>query len=171
MWTRTFLLTVLMAGGCFAQSEPPKAAAPQPAEKKYFHLDFVVKELEGGKTINARAYAMNVATDNERTSIRTGNKLPVPSGGPGSKAFTFVEVGTNIDCWNAKEIQNQLALSVSVDISSAATEPDLPGPVVRQGKWSSPVIVPLRKPTVVFSSDDPTSKRQMQLEITASPIK
>jgi hypothetical protein len=32
------------------------------------------------------------------------------------------------------------------------------------------VIVPLKKPTVVFSSDDVASKRQMQLELTATPI-
>jgi hypothetical protein len=170
---------MLMAGGCFAQSEPAKAGAAQPAEKKFYHLDLVVKEVESGKTVNARAYSMNVA-ENERTSTRTGSRLPVPSGGPtvaGKTQFTFVDVGTNIDCSNAREVtQNQLALYVSVDISSVlnvsvGTEPDASAPVVRQVKWSSPVIVQLRKPTTVFSSDDPTSKRQMQLEITASPIK
>jgi hypothetical protein len=38
-------------------------------------------------------------------------------------------------------------------------------------KWNAPVIVPLRKATVIFASDDPSSKRQMQLELTATPIK
>jgi hypothetical protein len=33
------------------------------------------------------------------------------------------------------------------------------------------VIVPVGKPTVIFSSDDVASKGQMQLELTASPIK
>jgi hypothetical protein len=32
------------------------------------------------------------------------------------------------------------------------------------------VIVPLKKPTVIFSSDDLTTKHQMQLELTATPI-
>ena len=40
----------LMAGACFAQNDGSKSAELP----KYFHLDFVVKELEGGKTINAR---------------------------------------------------------------------------------------------------------------------
>jgi hypothetical protein len=43
-------------------------------------------------------------------------------------------------------------------------------PVVRQNQWQAGVIVPLKKPTVVFSSDDLTTKRQMQVELTATPI-
>jgi hypothetical protein len=136
----------------------------------------MVKELEGGKTINARSYAMTVATDKGRTSVRTGNRVPVPSGprtgtaGP-PQNFQYVDVGTNIDCWDAAEIQGQLALMVSAEVSSAVEAPDAPAPVIRQLKWNSPAIVPLRKPTVIFSSDDPSSKRQMQLELTASPVK
>jgi len=41
---------------------------------------------------------------------------------------------------------------------------------VRQNKWGSIVLVALRKPTVIFSSDDLTSKHQVQLELTATPI-
>jgi hypothetical protein len=61
-----------------------------------------------------------------------------------------------------------LNLRVDTDISSVAQESN--PPVVRQNKWDSNVTVPLRKPVVVFSSDDLTSKHQMQLEITATPI-
>jgi hypothetical protein len=43
-------------------------------------------------------------------------------------------------------------------------------PTIRQNRWVSTVAVPLKKPTVIFSSDDLTSKRQMQLELTATPI-
>jgi hypothetical protein len=59
---------------------------------------------------------------------------------------------------------------VTAEVSSAAETTDAPAPVIRQVKWNSPVIVPLRKPTIIFSSDDPSSKRQMQLELTAIPI-
>jgi hypothetical protein len=43
-------------------------------------------------------------------------------------------------------------------------------PSIRSNSWSSVVIVPLKTPTLIFSSDDPASKRQMQLELTATPI-
>ncbi|HZT30974.1 MAG TPA: hypothetical protein VFA33_13880 [Bryobacteraceae bacterium] len=173
MWTRIFLISLLAAAGCLAQNQPAQAAPA--VERKFFHLDFVVKELDSGKTINSRAYAMTVAT-NEKTSIRSGVKLPVPTRpptGPGiNMNYTYVDVGTNIDCIGAKEIQGRLALSVSAEFSSVAPapEPQSSQPVIRQVRWSAPVIVPLRKPTIVFSSDDPTSKHQMQLELTAAPI-
>jgi hypothetical protein len=31
-------------------------------------------------------------------------------------------------------------------------------------------VVPIKKPTTVFSSDDPSGNRKMQLELTATPI-
>jgi hypothetical protein len=177
MLTRTFLFAVIVAGGCLGQNEPAKAGGGPAAEPRYFHLDFVIKELEGGKTINARAYAVTVSTDRERTSVRSGNKVPVPTeqrhgaGATGNTQFTYVDVGTNIDCWNSKEVQGQLTLMVTAEVTSAAEAPDTPAPVIRQVKWNAPVVVPLRKPTVIFSSDDPSSKRQMQLELTASLIR
>ena len=86
--------------------------------------------------------------------------------------MTYIDVGVNIDCRAAKEIQDQLALNVAAEISSVAADPSSSTlPLVRQTKWSSNVIVPVRKPTTIFSSDDPTTKRQTQLELTAIPIK
>jgi hypothetical protein len=172
MLTRTFLLGVIIAGGCLGQSEPAKAGGTA-TEPRYFHLDFVVKELDGGKTVNARAYAITASTDRERTSVRTGNKVPVPSGPRGSPAntqFTYVDVGTNIDCAGLKEVQGHLTLMVTADVSSALGTEDASSPVIRQVRWNAPAIVPLGKPTVIFSADDPSSKRQMQLELTARPI-
>lgn len=172
MLTRTLLAAVIVAGGCLGQTEPAKPGAPAP-EPRYFHLDFVVKELDGGKTINSRAYAMTVSTDIERTAVRSGNRVPVPSGArtPGNTQFNFVDVGTNIDCWKVKEAGDRLTLMVTATMTGAVETQDAPGPIIREVKWNSPVIVPLRKPTIVFSSDDPSTKRQMQLELTATPIR
>jgi hypothetical protein len=127
----------------------------------------------GGKVINARAYSMTISTgDTGGSSIRAGNKLPSSTGGSGPGSLTYIDVGVNIDCRAAKEIQDQLALNVAAEISSVAADPSSSTlPLVRQTKWSSNVIVPVRKPTTIFSSDDPTTKRQTQLELTAIPIK
>lgn len=166
MLMRTFLIALLVAGGCLGQNESAKPGASPAPEPKYFHLDFVVKELEGGKTVNSRSYAMTISTGRDRSSIRSGNKVPLPSSSP----LQYVDVGTNIDCGDSREIQDQLALMVTAEVSSAAEAGVVP-PVIRQVKWSSPVLVPLRKPTIIFASDDPSSKRQMQLELTATPLK
>lgn len=160
----TLLSTVAI---CWSQTE--KVAASD--EVKYYRLDFVVKELEGGKVVNTRSYAMTISTEKggSGSSIRSGGKVPVPSN---PQQFTYIEVGVNIDCRAAKEIADRLALNVAADISAAGT----PGnastpPLIRNTKWSSNVVVPVHKPTVIFSSDDASSKLQTQLELTATLIK
>jgi hypothetical protein len=165
------LLALAMAAGtAFAQSQE----APKTSEgPKFYKLEFVVKEVEGGKVLNARSYSMTVAAD-APASIRAGNRVSVHTGG----GFQYLDVGVNTDCRNFKEVQRELSLSVTAEISSVPSEPAAPAitaapataPTVRQNKWSSAAIVPLKKPTLIFSSDDLISKRQMQLELTATPI-
>ena len=157
---------LLTAGVCAAQSD--KAAEPA----KYFHLDFAVKDLDGGKVVSTRHYTTTTMTGDStpyNCTIRSGSKMPIPTSSGGvSQQITYVDVGVNIDCRSAREIGTSLGISVSAEISNAA--PTANQPVIRQTKWSSNVIVPIGKPTVIFSSDDVTSKGQMELELTATPI-
>jgi hypothetical protein len=153
---------LLIAGNCTAQDENAKSTAePQ----KYFHLDFVVKQLEGEKVIGARHYSATTAVG-QKGEIRAGNKVPIQTGS--AAGLTFVDVGVNIDCTAAKEIEGSLPLSVFAEISSVAVSSN--PPLIRQTKWSSNVIVPIGKPTVIFSSDDLATKGQTQLELTATPV-
>lgn len=153
------LLAALLAGACFAD-EP----------SKFYKLDFVVKEIDGAKVVNTRAYSMIGSSSPKVThgyNIRTGGKVPYFTG----KEYIELFVGVDIDCMSLTEEPNGLSLWVGADISSvaeSATKTDRP--FVRQNKWASSVLVPIKKPTVIFSSDDPTSKQQMQLELTATPI-
>ena len=165
-------LLLLAAAVCAAQS----GAASSAEQPKYYHLDFAVRELDSGRLVNARHYATTIATGGSGMdygcTMRTGNKVPVPSGpavpNESSGAFTYIDLGVNIDCRSAKEIQGSLALNVAAEISNAATSSS--PPLIRQTKWSANVIVQIGKPTVIFSSDDITTKGQMQLELTATPI-
>src|SRR5436309_8005811 len=140
---------VIAAGTCFAQ--PPEQTW------KFYKLDFVVKEVEGTKVLNSRNFTTIVHADTPGVkaasgSIRMGSKVPV--GG------NYIDLGVNIDTQMLKEMQGgDVALSVSAEISSTSPEASNPDrPVIRQNKWSSYVIVPVKKPTVIFASDDATSK-------------
>ena len=166
--TIAFGMAAWLAGACFAQEG---AKAPEP---KFYHLDFAVKEMDSGKVVNSRRYSSTTATagmpGDAGCSIRTGSKVPVPAAGTtGNSVFTYIDLGVNIDCRAAKEIDGNLALNVTAEVSSAATSQN--PPVVRQNRWNSSIFVPLGKPVVIFSSDDLTSKGQMQIELTATPIK
>lgn len=160
-----FLPLILLAGTCFAQHLQAS---------KFYKLDFVVKEVEGTKVLNARAYSMFVSTEPSAApgSIRAGSRVPVPQS-PGSSQYTYVELGVNIDCRSVVELESDLSMSITADISGALqdTATSNPAPVIRNNRWTSTVIIPVRKPTVVFSSDDATTKRQLQLEVTATPLK
>jgi hypothetical protein len=167
------LIMTCMVGVSFSQTET------QPREEfKAFRLDFVLKEVEGDKIINSRGYSTLISTERKTSTIRAGNRVPIPSS-PGSAQFQYIDVGVNIDSEFVKEGPTQLGLYVSAEVSSVIGEtpassvaPASTGvaPVMRQSKWGSSVVVPLKKPTLVFSSDDPTLKRQMQLELTATPV-
>lgn len=175
MTLRSFIPTVLalaLAGTCFSQDVEPA---------KFYKLDFIVKEIEGTKTLNSRSYSMVAALGNLHTSIRAGSRVPFSSGGkkPATGPYTTttpqyqnIDVGVNIDTNGFKEIQNRLSFSITADISSVTPggDPDIPAPIVRQNKWSSTVIVPFKKSTVLFSSDNVDSKSQLELEVTAIPL-
>jgi len=166
------LLGLMLCAAAFAQSEKPK---DRPAVR-FYRLDFVVKELDESTVMNSRNYSMTIATDHRASpsSIRTGSRVPyqVSSGN-----YQFADVGVNIDCrWgNMLEIPAQpdgmLVLTINAEISSVAPG-GLPSahPIIRQTKWGSLVLLPEKKPTIVFSSDDAASRRKMQLELTATPI-
>jgi hypothetical protein len=160
------VVLALAAGVCFGEDAAPV---------RFFKLDFVVKEVDGGKVLNSRSYSATVSTKPNMTChIRTNSRIPVSTSMDGN-SFTFTNAGTNIDCGNVTELPGALSVTLTAEVTSVAQDASAGTvaarqPVVRENKWDSTVVVPLKKPTVVFSSDDATSKHQMQLELTATPI-
>jgi hypothetical protein len=175
------LLPLLLGCGLFAfaqeDQKPQDVAKPQENSKvqttpaHYYHVDFVVQELgSDGKAINSRSYTTTVNTgSHEFISIRASSRIPVLVE---ASQYQFVEVGINIDARDAQEIGRQLALNLTADVSSIAATADqsLHRPVVRQNKWQAAVLIPVGKPTVVFTSDALESKGSMQLVVTATPL-
>ncbi|WP_348267295.1 hypothetical protein P8936_16000 [Edaphobacter paludis] len=164
----------------FGQETLNSAKQAAPFVPHYYHLAFVVKELEAGKVINSRDYAMNIGTVEHQSmnfntrSIRNGTRVPIEIE-PGKA--TYIDVGVNIDCKSVMDLDGRLGMEVSADISSVS-DSKMQGtveargmPMIQQNKWNSQVLVVLGKPTVLFSSDEVTSKRTLQLELTATEIK
>jgi hypothetical protein len=163
--TKTWLLPLLglaIAGGALAQTGEPT---------KFYKLDFVVKEVEGGKAINSRFFStmlpVQVPHDMPSATIRAGGRVPVTTG----NSTSYYDLGVSIDARELREVQSDLSLSVTVDISTISQDGAGSIPVTRQNKWGGTVFVPVKKATVVFASDDISSKRQLQLELTATPVK
>ncbi|HEY3457639.1 MAG TPA: hypothetical protein VGK64_23880 [Bryobacteraceae bacterium] len=184
MRTITMLgLAVLLALQCPAQksgSTPDKqSSAAQTADalpKKFYRLNFMVQEVENEHVINSRSYSMILRGGAERGSIRSGQKVPYPSRSGANSEWQQISVGADIDCGKLEELGDQVSLRISAEISSvmenhgdAGPSPSVP-PIIRNNRWESTVLIPVKKPSILFSSDDPASKRKMQLVLTVTPI-
>lgn len=178
------LLAVAFASPSTAQDEAKPADAAKTAETPhYYHLEFVVQELgTDHKPTNSRTYTTTVSTDpHGSASIRTGSRIPIVTGsfasGPEKSAlvntqFQYQDVGVKIDAQRAHDFGRQLSLDLTADITSVAENEDarLHEPIIRQNKWQAVVLIPVGKPTVVFTSDTLDSKGSMQLVVTATPV-
>jgi hypothetical protein len=103
--------------------------------------------------------------------IRNNDNLPIPVGG-GSSAYTYQEVGTDIDSLHPRIHDRQLSLDVTADMTNVIKTTDgSVAPVIRHIVWSSNVTVTLDKPTVVFISDNLSAAGRTELKLTATLIK
>jgi hypothetical protein len=150
----------------------------------------VIQELGAdGKPTNSRTYSIIVGTDRHQqfSAIRTGSRVPIVTGalhGPTGEAteakleyqYQYIDVGVNIDTQNIREVGHQLAIDLKAEISAlAGSAPStasglINDPVIRQNSWQASVLIPIGKPTVVFSSDALDNKGGMHFVVTANPL-
>jgi hypothetical protein len=154
-------------------SSDEKPAAQREKEKvplDTYHLAFLLAELEDGKKINTREYSTTVTT-NEGNEIKIGTRVPVEAK---EGEFQYLDIGTNIFA-RISESRGQTELNVRAEISNFAgpEEQDKPDthPIIRQVKMTGSTELPLSKSIVIASADEPNSKRQFQLEVTATKVK
>jgi len=173
-----FALSLLLASlasapASSAQNDNAKPTVPN----HFYHLKLVLQELDAdGKVINSRSYSTTISTEkNSRGSIRARTRIPVSTNSQDPKQLDWVEVGSNFDVNNVNELDRQLSFHISADITSyvgtapISNSPYLE-PVTRQNKWESSLLIPVGKPTVIFTSDSFDSKGATQAVATATPI-
>jgi hypothetical protein len=153
-----FALLTLASLCTTAQAQKEAASA-----REFFRLDFTLKETENGKLVNTRSFQMMAPADEASvSSIRSGDKIAVT---PSNGTITYMDVGVSIDVHRIHRNNDELTLDISAETSSA----DSPT-LIRQTRLNSTVVIPIRKPAVIFSADGPSAKRQLQVEVTATPL-
>ncbi len=158
-WIMGLMALAMAAGACLG--EEPK----QP--EKFYKMEFVIKEVSGSRVVNSRTYT-TIVSGVSKGEIRAGSKIPFRSD---REKTELIDVGVNVDVFNLREVQDRLGFNVVAEVSSLAEEGnDSMRPTIRQNRWNSNVVIPLRKATLIFSSDNVDAKSQMQVEVTASPI-
>jgi hypothetical protein len=150
------------------------AAAPP----QFFRLEFTVKEFEKATVANAKVYSTMLSNQpRDKASIRAWGKVSIPTplpGGAGQKQVVFWDAGVSLELSEPALLGNErYSLNLGVEISTVSMSKDPTGelqPVIFKPSWRSLVIVPIRKNTLVFSLDDPTGDRKIQLELLVTPI-
>jgi len=183
LYLAAILVCALFCPDSAAAQDTPTSAKAQPekvAEEKakarppieQYHLEFSINELEDGKKINSRQYSMNLNT-NGSDEIKIGTRVPVEVK---EGEFQYMDVGTNIMARIGESRDQTPELTVRAESSSFAAEPNAGEkrdlhPPVRQLKMGGTVLLPVSKPVVISSADDPNSRRQFQLEVTVTKIR
>ncbi|HXX28337.1 MAG TPA: hypothetical protein VEI99_07715 [Terriglobales bacterium] len=171
------LVLAVMAGGQSRKAAAQEASATKApdGEKQAYRIDFSVNEMEEGKKINSRQYSMNLNAG-DSSEVKIGTRVPIEEK---AGEFSYLDVGTNVWCRlrdrsDAAWLGNAVLLSVRSEISNFAV-PDQQGqnvrPLLRQLKIEASTVAQLGKTLVVGSVDDPNSKRQFQLEVTATKLR
>ena len=143
-----------------------------------YRLDFAFNEMADAKVVNTRRYSMNL-TAGESNEIKIGARVPVSSAssaGADIVEWQYLDVGTNI--WaQLREHGDELILAVRSDVSNLDTSNQseyVKGPnhpIIRQIKISGSTLLTVGKPILIGSMDDPSSKRQFQLEVMVTKLK
>jgi hypothetical protein len=153
-----------------AQTESVEDAGTKWKPVEAYHLDFAINEFDDGKKINSRQYSTNL-NSNDSSEIKIGTRVPVEEG---EGKFEYLDVGTNISA-RIVEQRGQTVLTVRADISNFAVpeqgEKRDSHPILRQFRIGGATLLPLGKPMIIGSVDDPNSKRQYQLEVTVTKLK
>jgi hypothetical protein len=156
------------------------------------HLKLVYRTLQigaDGKTLSSHSYSTIVVANSAHPStskIRSNDRVPIATGSYASgngvvsslvnTQFQYQDVGTNIDTSGPQLSGNQFTANLFVSLNEVAkndvvTEKTIPAPVIRQLSWQSDVIVTIGRPTVIFTSDNPSDTGKTELELTATEIK
>ena len=152
-----------------------------------YRVEFKISELEGEKKLNSRLYSLRVEP-HVTGRLRAGSRVPVQSGSASPEKgaekgaeFQYLDVGQNIDCTVGSESEHTVGLSISVEISNVTPRekagsdnaaPYIQGqPTIQQVKTEARATVELGKPTIIISSDDPSSNHTFQIEVTATRVR
>ena len=167
------LAVVLMLCGAAVAAEDAPTPDPSTHVTGSYRLDFVWRELADNNPVSSHSYTMLVNTLRDRGvrgKVGGGSRVPLS----GDKGAQYMNLGVNISCM-VHEADNALLLDVNADstgmISPSDYEKSGAPPVLHDVNTEVSSLVPLGKPTVLSSIDDPASKRRYQLEVTITKLK
>ena len=120
-----FVLSVSLA----AQDGQPTPAQPTPASSRPaasaavgLKVSLVFSRAQGDKKVSSVPYTLFVTANDQRTSVRLGTQIPVPTTTITDKgsvpSYNYRDVGTNIDCAATSTADGVYRLNITMTDSS-----------------------------------------------------
>jgi hypothetical protein len=126
---------------------------------------------EGNKA--TRTYALLIEPQ-QMGKLRIGSKVPVAVR---ETEQSYIDVGKNIDCLIRSETEHSVSLRLTIEVSGVAKDEHgvaatvHGNPVIEGVHVETNVTVPLGTPTIVSNFQDPVTKHDFQIEVTATRTK
>jgi len=157
------LLTVALA----AQERQPPPPPPPPAGQTIYRLEYTVTEMEGTKKLQARNYSLQVI-DRSDARMRVGNKIPIPTG---TEQVQYMDVGVNIDSRPVTIDAHTVRVRTNIEVSALASTDNARRPILRNFNNMVETILPLDKPVLLSSQDEPGTSTTFQVTVVARIVK
>ncbi len=136
-----------------------------------YRLEFKINELNDEKKVDSRNY--NLVADTRQVSrLHIGSQVLVRGADKDKDKDKYLDLGKNIDCHVRTENEHAIGLRLTVEVSGVAehgaAEPEKSDPVIQRSRIETSSILELGKPLTVGSFYDPSSKHNVQIEVTAT---
>jgi Bacterial type II and III secretion system protein len=177
------VMVVLATAALVAQDAPAPPQAPRTTGLVSLKVSLVLSRYQGEKKITSVPYTLLVtANQAERTSLRMGNQIPVPTtsigaGGERSTSYQYRDVGTNIDCSASSVPDGQFRLTLTVtdssvyypdrtDPTAASTTPTTGSPAFRNFNSTFNILLRDGQTAQYTSATDQVSGQVIKLDAT-----
>jgi hypothetical protein len=177
-----FLICLLLVAGLMsldAQDNAKSASAPKSDDRTGavtpLRVQVVFTEYDGDKKVSSLPYSFTVNADERRarpgSQVRNGARIPITTG---KDQFTYLDIGTNIDCSATLQDDGRFKLMMVVERSSILS--DAPSanslvPVVRQFKAEMNPVLKDGQTIESIVATDPLSGHVFHVNVTLNLAK
>jgi hypothetical protein len=162
-----------------AAQEPGKAASAPKQEEHTpsvtpLRVQVVFTEFDGDKKVSSLPYTFTVNADERHASpsskIRNGARIPLVTG---KDQFTYLDVGTNIDCSATLQDDGRFKLQMALERSSIAPDASSASgnPVVRNLRVDLNPVLKDGQSVESVASTDPLSGHVYKVSVTVNALK
>jgi hypothetical protein len=137
-------------------------------------VQVVFTEFDGEKKISSLPYSLTVNADERKarpgSQVRNGARIPIATG---KDQFTYIDIGTSIDCSASLQEDGRYKLQMTLDRSYLS--PDTPSgssnPVVRQFRADTNPVLKDGQSVESIVSTDPLNGHVHHVQVTLSVVK